>query len=177
MDFPDNKQVKLGERVDDFALPALDGQTYRLSDYRGSVVVIDFWGAECPISKQYEPFRKKLHSEWVDRGVYLLAIDSNSTYDAEKIRAVMGERDIDFPILLDKGNVIADRFGALTTPHVYILDRQGQLVYEGAVDDRSWGQKEATVNYIEQALEAILQGQTPPVQRTEPFGCTIERQW
>ena len=176
-DFLDSKQVKIGDVVEDFALPAMDGKTYRLSDCRGSVVVIDFWSAECPISEQYDPFFKKLHSQWTDRGVRLLAIDSNATYGQDKIRAVMEARGIVFPILLDRGNIIADRFGALTTPHVYILDRQGRLAYEGAVDDRSWAQKEARVNYVEQALEAVLQGRTPPVQQTEPFGCTIERQW
>ena len=176
MDFLDKKQVKIGEVVEDFALPAVDGKTYRLSDYRGSVVLIDFRSAECPISEEYEPFFKELHGK-AGRDVQLLAVDSNATYGEDKIRAVMEERGIDFPILLDEGNVIADRFGALTTPQVYILDREGRLAYEGAVDDRSWAQKEATVNYVEQALEAILQGKTPPVQQTDPFGCTIERQW
>ena len=85
------------------------------------------------------------------------------------------ERGVRFPVLRDPDCTIANRFGALTTPHVYIVDAAGLLVYEGAVDDRTFRQRDATVNYVDQALDALLAGEMPPVTQTQPYGCTIVR--
>jgi len=78
-------------------------------------------------------------------------------------------------VLRDANCAIADRFGALTTPHVYIIDEAGRLAYQGAVDDRTFRQREATINRVDAALDALLADETPPVTQTQPYGCTIVR--
>jgi peroxiredoxin len=171
----DKKQVSLGASVEDFELVQVGGEARRLSQYRGKWVVITFWSAECPVSREYDPFFNGLADRYPQGEVVVLGIDSNLNYGQEEIAEAMAERGVRFPVLRDVDCAIADRFGALTTPHVYIVDPAGRLAYEGAVDDRTFRQSEATVNYVEQALDALLAGQAPPTQQTQPYGCTIVR--
>jgi peroxiredoxin len=170
-----NKQVALGEPVDDFELIDVDGKLHRLSQYQGSVVVITFWSAECPVSEEYDGYFDRLPDRHPEGQVTILGVDSNVSYDQDEITKVAGERGIRFSVLRDADCTVADRFGALTTPHVYIVDEAGRLAYEGAVDDRTFRQREATVNYVDQALGALLSGETPEVTQTQPYGCTIVR--
>jgi len=171
----DKKQVSLGEPVEDFELLQVGGAAQRLSQYRGKWVVITFWSAECPVSREYDPFFNGLPERYPAGEVAVLGIDANLNYGQAEIAEAMEERGVRFPVLRDVDCAIADRFGALTTPHVYIVDPAGRLAYEGAVDDKTFRQPEATVNYVEQALEALLAGETPPTRQTQPYGCTIVR--
>ena len=171
----DSKQVILGEQVEDFELLDMRGMSHGLSQYRGKLVVIVFWSAECPVSAAYDAYFNGLLEHHADRQVVILGIDSNVHYGQEEIAKAPAERGVRFPVLRDGDSTIADRFGALTTPHVYIIDSEGRLAYEGAVDDKTLRQPEATVNYVDKALAALLDGDTPPVQQTQPYGCTIVR--
>jgi peroxiredoxin len=169
------KQVVLGEPVGDFELMAIDHGSYRLSQYRGQVVVIVFWSAECPVSAEYDAYFNGLLDRHSDARVAVLGIDSNVNHNQGEIAKAIVKRSVRFPVFRDADSSIADRFGALTTPHVYIVDVAGRLAYEGAVDDRTFRQPEATVNYVDQALAALLDGATPSVTQTQPYGCTIVR--
>jgi peroxiredoxin len=170
-----DKQVILGEPVRDFELPDVYGEMHRLSQYFGKAVVITFWSAECPVSAEYDPYFDGLLDRYPDGKVAVLGIDSNVHYDQAEITRVAAEHGIRFPVLRDANSAIADYFGALTTPHVYVVDVAGRLAYRGGVDDRTFRQREATVNYVDQVLDALLAGETPPVQETRPYGCTIVR--
>lgn len=171
----DSKQVVLGEPVQDFELTEVGGEPHRLAQYRGAVVVIVFWSAECPVSREYDPYFNGLLDRYPGGQVVVLGIDSNVHYGQDEIAQAMAERGVRFPVLRDAESAIADHFGALTTPHVFIVDAGGRLAYEGAVDDRTFRQREATVNYVDQALAALLAGETPPVGQMQPYGCTIVR--
>lgn len=171
----DSKQVALGQTVEDFVLADVSGVTYRLSEYRATVVVITFWSAECPVSADYDAYFNGILDRYPDRQVVVLGIDSNVHYGQGEIAQAVGERGVRFPVLRDADCAIADRFGALTTPHVFIVDAVGRLAYEGAVDDRTFRQREATINYVDQALAALLAGETPTIPHTQPYGCTIVR--
>jgi peroxiredoxin len=170
-----DKQVVLGQRVGDFELADIVGTPHRLSQYRGSVMVITFWSAECPVSAEYDVYFNGLLDRYPDGKVAVLGIDSNVNYGKDEIAEAMTERGVRFPVLRDAGSVIADAFDALTTPHVFVVDPEGRLAYEGAVDDKTFRQREATVNYVDQALAALLNGETPEVAQTQPYGCTIVR--
>ena len=171
----DKKQVVLGEVMQDFELLDSRGEAHLLSQYRGRVVVILFWSAECPVSSEYDGYFNALLERYAEERVVVLAIDSNVNYGQAEIDQAMIARGVRFPVLRDADSSIADRFGALTTPHVYIADASGRLAYEGAVDDRTFRQREATVNYVDQALDALLAGEAPPVSQSQPYGCTIVR--
>ena len=171
----ENKQVSLGEMVNDFMLLDSNGESHRLSQFRGRVVVLVFWSAECPVSSEYDAFFNDLPARYADAQVVVLGIDSNVNYGQVEIAEAISTRGVRFPILRDGDCDIADRFGALTTPHVYVVDSSGRLAYEGAVDDRSFRQREATVNYVDDVLAALLAGTTPSINQTQPYGCTIVR--
>jgi peroxiredoxin len=169
------KGVALGKPVQDFELTDVDGALHRLSQYRSSLIVITFWSAECPVSSEYDPYFNQLLDRETIEPVVVLGIDSNVHYDQEEIIKAAIARDVRFPILRDADCSIADRFGALTTPHVFMVDKTGRLVYEGAVDDRTFRQPEATINYVDQVLAALTSGKEPPITQTQPYGCTIVR--
>jgi peroxiredoxin len=171
----DSKQVVQGEPVEDFALTDIGGEQHKLSQYQGSLVVITFWSAECPVSKEYDPYFNGLLDRYPEGKVVVLGVDLNVNYGDEEISKAVTERAVRFPVLRDADCAIADRFGALTTPHVYIVDEAGRLAYEGAVDDKTFRQREATINYVDAALAALLAGETPSVTQTQPYGCTIVR--
>lgn len=166
--------MDIGEPVEDFALPGLDGRTYRLADYLGQIVVITFWSASCPWSKLYDAYFQGRWQEWEHQGIRLLAIASNADESEADLRQAAAEAGLRFPILLDQGNVIADRFEAITTPHVFVIDAAGRLAYRGAVDNRQF-RREATVNYLDEALASLRAGRRPDIQDTPPRGCTIVR--
>ncbi|NOZ28418.1 MAG: redoxin domain-containing protein [Chloroflexi bacterium] len=168
--------AEIGRIAPDFELPDMEGRTHRLSDYRGQIVILNFWSAECPVSEAFDPYFNERYEEWSQQGVVLLAIDSNCHYDDEEIRRVMADRGVRFPVLRDRGNVVADLYGALTTPHIFLIDREGVLRYRGAVDDRTFRKREPEVNYLEEALAAVMAGRPVPRPETEPFGCTIVRE-
>lgn len=171
----DNKQVVMEQSIQDFELMDVGGEAYRLSQYLGKVVVITFWSAECPVSAEYDAYFNGLLDRYPHEQVVILGVDSNVNYGQAEITQAVSERGLRFPVLRDADSAIADRFGALTTPHVFIVDAEGRLAYQGGVDDRTFRQREVTVNYVDQVLAALLVSETPPVQETQPYGCTIVR--
>jgi peroxiredoxin len=146
-----------------------------LSDLRGQLVVLDFWSHECPWSRRYDPYFAGQVEAWAGRGIRFLAVNSNADEADEAVRATLAECGLPFDVLRDAGNVVADAYGALTTPHVYVLDREGRLAYRGAVDDLTWRQVEPRVHYLDEALAALLAGRAPERAVTAPRGCTIVR--
>lgn len=166
--------AELNQPAPDFTLATLDGDTHQLSDYRGQIVVVDFWSAECPISREYDAYFNDFVERFEDEDVVLLAIDSNA-YDDATIADAHDERDLDFPVLRDAGNEIADEYGATTTPHAFVVDREGILRFRGHVDDRSWEQKTTTTDYLTAVVEALLAGEEPPVTEQPAYGCAINR--
>jgi peroxiredoxin len=87
--------------------------------------------------------------------------------------------EVTFPVLVDQGNVVADRFSAKTTPHLFVIDREGKLRYTGALDDDSNGKKQKAGEKVEthaaDAVAALLAGKAPETSSTPPVGCTIKR--
>jgi peroxiredoxin len=187
------KPYAIGDTVDAaIALKDLDGKTWTLGDFRkseereGQVVVLDFWSITCPVSVRYEERMKKIAATCKKKDVVFLAINANHNEldaDAEdplaRIKAYAKKAEINFPVLIDHGNKVADLFGAETTPHVYVIDRAGVLQYMGAPDDDSSHKKEEAGEEVQtwaaDAIEAVLAGKTPAHPSTTPQGCEIKR--
>lgn len=175
-DFLAKKVVQIGRPAPDFELPDMAGNPVRLSSFKDKVVMIHFWSATCPYVDRYEGRLKSIAKDYVDRGVVVLGIASNVNEKPPQIQSVAQRRGVNYPILIDEGHQIADQFGAITTPHVYILDPRGSLAYEGGVDDElTRAQGDPTVPHARNAIEALLAGSAVPVAETRPFGCTIKR--
>ena len=177
MEFLKLKEVRIGAEAPDFELPAMNGKVHRLTDYRGKIVVLDWWSAECPASKRYDEWFNQMVEKYSKHGVQFLMIDSNAIYDDDEIRSVSRERAVKFPVLRDVGNKVADIYGALTTPQIFVVDRKGVLVYDGAIDDQTWNNQSPTKNYMTAVLDALIAAKAPPYTSTTPFGCTVKRSW
>jgi len=165
--------LELNQPAPEFTLPDLDGRIHMLSDYRGQIVIVNFWSAECPHSERFDADIITNLARW-GTDVLLLSVASNANEPEGMLRAVARQRRLPV-VLTDAGQVVAGRYGALTTPHAFLVDREGILRYRGAVDDVSFRQREPSRFYLQEAVEALLAGQLPEINEVQPFGCTIVR--
>jgi len=157
----------------EFTLPDLDGRIHMLSDYRGQIVIVNFWSADCPHCERTDASTLACLPQWGGE-VALLAVAPNDNEPDGMVAGTARRRGL--PVVLrDAGHLVADRYEALTTPHVFVIDWQGLLRYRGAVDDVTFRQREATRSYLREAVEALLGGSLPALAETQPFGCTIVR--
>ena len=165
--------LELNQPAPEFTLPDLDGRIHMLSDYRGRITIVNFWSAECPHSERFDADIMPLLAQW-GADVALLSVASNLNEPDEMLAAVARQRRIP-AVLRDAGQTVAGRYRAQTTPHAFLIDRQGVLRYRGAVDDVSFRQREPTRFYLREAVEALLAGELPEITAVQPFGCTIVR--
>lgn len=166
--------MQLNEPAPGFELPDLQGVPHNLSDFHGKIVILNFWSAECPHSERTDRYLLPLLEKW-DGEVVLLPIASNRNESVEIVSEAAAARGIP-QILIDSEQVVADLYGALTTPHVFVLDREGILRYRGAVDDITFRHREATRFFLQEAMEALLNGQPPLLSEMSAYGCTIVRE-
>lgn len=155
----------------DFSLSDLKGRPHRLSDYRGRIAVVNFWSAECPWSARAD---KDLHGrlpEWGDRVAYL-PVAANANEPARMLADVARQRGFDL-VLLDPGAGLASRYGAVTTPHLFVVDAAGVLRYRGGFNNFSFAQRTPTQHYLNDAVEALLAGRLPGIAETPPYGCAL----
>lgn len=167
--------IRCGLPAPDFTLPDLDGQQYHLAQARGSLLIINFWSAECPWSERFDG---ELHidmTRWGE-GVKLWNIAANANEAPEILRQVAAQRNLQV-ILPDIGAKVADLYGAQTTPHVFLVDKDGILRYQGAVDDRTFRQRVATRFYLREAVDALRSGSQPDPEITPAYGCVIVRKY
>ena len=163
----------IGAPAPDFELDDLEGRRHRLSEARGRVLILNFWSAECPWSERADEILVPLVSKSGD-SVILWPIASNATETVGQIKTEADERGLGL-ILLDPDHAVADLYGALTTPHLFVIDSAGVLRFKGAPDDVNWQVAEPTRSYLLPAVEAAKQGQSPDPAETPAHGCTIIR--
>lgn len=166
--------MQLNEQAPDFELADLQNTPHRLHDYRGKIVVLNFWSAECPHSARTDRHLQDLLEPWQNR-VVILPIASNQNESLQMLQEAAQERGMQ-TILVDSEQVVADLYEAQTTPHVFVIDQKGTLCYRGAVDDITFRQRRARRFFLREALEALLEGRQPELGETLAYGCTIVRE-
>jgi len=166
--------MEIGVPAPDFTLSDLDGNSHSLDGYRGRIVLVNFWSADCPWSERADSQFKSWLREWGER-VVLLTVASNANEPRQQVADIARQRGI-LPVLLDSGCRVADAWGAQTTPHAFVVDGSGILRYQGAVDDVTFRQREPRRLYVREAIDALLAGRLPEVASTPAYGCTIVRQ-
>lgn len=166
--------MQLNQLAPEFELQDLKGQPHKLSDYRGKIVIVNFWSAECPHSERTDHYMVSLLETWNGQ-VVLLSIMSNRNESLQLGKEAAETRLIP-KVLVDLEGVVADLYGAVTTPHVFILDRAGILRYRGAVDNITFRKREVTHFFLQEAVEALLAGRLPEQAETPAYGCTIVRE-
>ncbi len=164
----------INEPAPDFELRNLRGDVVRLSDLRGRIVVLNFWSCECPHSERADRQIMAMFVQWQDE-VVLLPIAANRIESPTAIAEAARKRHLP-TVLMDMEHRVADLYEAVTTPQVFVVDRDGILRYAGAVDDVSFRQKRPTRFYLDEAVEALLDGHLPPISQTTSYGCTIVRE-
>ncbi len=156
-----------------FSLPDLGGSPHRLSAYRGRVVVVNFWSAECPWAKRADEAVLTYLESWGE-AVVLLSVASNANEPPELLARVAEARAL--PVVLhDAGQQVADLYGAKTTPHFFVIDPEGVLRYQGGLDDVTFRRREATRAYLKAAVTDVLAGRSPDPGQALPYGCSLVR--
>lgn len=176
---PDEKKpeasrgLKIGAELDGAtSLEDASGKAHTLKEYRGKIVVLDLWSTgSC--SDAQEKRLQRLAGEYAAKNVVVLGVDSvaGETIDGKKVLEVAGKGGTSFPVLLDKGGILADRLGAKALDEIFVLDAKGVLRYAGAIDDDPKGEKaDKAQDYLGAALKALTDGKDVPTSATEPNG-------
>jgi peroxiredoxin len=169
----------LGKRVEDLKLPDARGKQHALDDYRESkLIVLAFLGTECPLAKLYGPRLAKLAGEYESRGVTFIGVNANLQDSKEEIAAYAETHGIEFAILKDGTNGVADAVGAERTPEVFVLDAERKIRYRGRIDDQygvGYVRSEPQRNDLKEAIDELLAGKDVSAPTTEAVGCHIGR--
>jgi len=167
--------LEIGTTVENFSLPDTEGKMQTLDSLRGKNGTVVVWlSAQCPVVKAYKDRINEIAAAYKAKGINFVGINSNSTEDLAWITSNMAEFGYQFPMLIDKGNVLADKWGATVTPEVFYLDSKNVLLYHGAIDNDRSG-KNVQEPFLKTAFDASLSGKTIEKTKTAAFGCTIKR--
>src|SRR5579871_788079 len=171
--------IGIGKAVAPFELRDYLGTPHPLAELaKSKLVVVAFLGTDCPLANRYADRLVELDKEYGPRGVAFVAVDSNQQDSLAQMAHLARVHKIDFPLLKDPGNVVADQFGAQRTPEVFVLDHGFVLRYRGRIDDQygiGYLRPAAKERDLANALDDLLAGK--PVSRpvTEASGCLIGR--
>lgn len=164
----------VGAAAPEFELKDLSGKPHSLKNYRGKTTVVTFISARCPISKMYQERIRAVADDYAKQGVAFLAINANADEPIAEVRAHAVENKLNFTILKDDGNFVADAYAAERTPTVYVVDGEGMLRYQGRIDN-SQNERLVKRNDLRAALDEMLAGKAVSVPETKAMGCVIKR--
>lgn len=167
----------IGATAPTFELKTLDGKPFSLADAEkaNSYVVLMFIATQCPYSNAYNDRMRDMAAAYAKKGIRFVGINSNSTESLDETAAHAKKHGFAFPVLKDPGNKVADMYDARRTPEVYVIGKDGKLLYHGRIDDNSDDASRVTSPDLKNALDALLAGQPVAKAETKAFGCTIKR--
>jgi peroxiredoxin len=177
--------AEVGKPAPDFALADLDGKQHRLSQLKGHVVVLEWFNPGCPFVKRAHTkgSLKVAAKEHAKEGVVWLAVNSGAPgkegHGADKNRDAAKAFAMDYPILLDESGEVGKAYGATNTPHMYVVDASGTLVYRGAIDNSPDGEGESAsdgklLSYVDEALASVAAGKPVATKETKAYGCSVK---
>lgn len=176
--------AQVGRPAPDFTAQDITGKTHKLSDYQGKIVVLEAYNLDCPYCANHfkTGAMQELQAELVGKGVVWFVVNSTHAkhpsyrppekarqeFEAQKMRATAW--------LDDSSGAIGKAYGMKTTPHLFVIDKQGVLAYAGAIDDRpaAEGDPRKARNYVREAVKALLAGDKVAVAETKPYGCGVK---
>ncbi|HEX9962368.1 MAG TPA: redoxin domain-containing protein [Pyrinomonadaceae bacterium] len=164
----------VGTVLEDFKLTDINGteQSFgKLKGEKGTILV--FLSAQCPVVKSYNARIAAFAKDYKAKGINVVGINSNATESLEWVKSHAAE-NYNFPMLIDKGNVLADKLGANVTPEIYFFDENNKLLYKGAIDNDRSGDN-VTNHYLKDAVDAKTAGKAIAKTSANAFGCSIKR--
>jgi peroxiredoxin len=176
---------EVGKPAPEFMMDDTKGEHVMLSAYKGKTVVLEWTNPDCPfVHKHYDGGNMQaLQKEATADGVVWISIDSSAkgkegNYSADELNKIYADKKANFSnLLIDETGTIGELYGAKTTPHMFVINKDGTLVYAGAIDDKSGTDKEETKtakNYVRAALSDLKAGKPIETPSTNPYGCGVK---
>src|SRR6266404_8795228 len=175
----------VGGAAPDFSLPDAKGQTHSLSQYKGKYVVLEWFNPECPFVKKHygSSNMQKLQEEFTNKGVCWLSVDSSAPGKEGNLTPDQAEKNMSewktksTALLLDQDGKVGQAYGAKNTPHMFVINPEGKVVYEGAIDSKATPNPNdiaSSTNYVKVALDESMNGKPVSNANTRPYGCSIK---
>jgi len=177
--------VTAGEKAPAFSLKDTKGKEHSLETILAKdstkAVVLEWFNPDCPFVVKHHKNNttmKDLAEKYADEGVVWIAINSghegHSTTGTERNNTAIKDWNIAYPVLMDMSGEVGRQYGAKRTPEMYVIAKDGTVVYHGAIDSDRSARNLGETNYVDDALRAHLAGETIPMQRTQAYGCTVK---
>ena len=175
----------VGTAAPDFSLTDSNGKSHSLSQYKGKYIVLEWFNPECPFVKKHygSDNMQKLQQEYTSKGVVWLTIDSNApgaegNMTPEQAQKIMSSwKTHQTALLLDPESKVARSYGAKNTPDMIVINPEGKIVYEGAIDNKATPNANdipSSTNYVKAALDESLAGKPVSNPTTKPYGCSVK---
>jgi peroxiredoxin len=179
------RKAELGKPAPDFTLTGLDGKAIKLSSFKGKTVVLEWFNPGCPFVKKSHTVGSLVDAaqRHAKAGVVWLAINSGAPgkqgADPDANKQAAADWKLAHPVLLDPSGAVGKQYGATNTPHLYVIDKAGKLVYAGAIDNSPDGEGKSPtgdklVNYVDAALADLAAGRAIGTSSTKAYGCTVK---
>ena len=180
-----SESPKVGTTAPEFSLADAKGKTHSLADAKGKYVVLEWFNPECPFVKKHygSGNMQKLQKEYSGKGVVWMSIDSSAPGKEGNLSAEAAEKTIadwkmnSTTLLLDPEGKTGQAYGAKNTPHMFVINPEGKIVYEGAIDSKATPNPkdiESSTNYVKVALDESMSGKAVSNANTKPYGCSVK---
>jgi len=174
-----NKVISVGQKAPDFSgVPAVqngEDTSLTLSDIKDDIVVLVFLGNHCPVVQAYEDRLIDFTNAYKDKGVRVVGISVNDL-DSDRlpgIKTYMKDHKSNYIYGYDESQKVGRAYGAVVTPQFFVLDKERKIRYTGAMDN-SQNESKVTKQYLRDAVDALLKGETPPEEETQAKGCGVK---
>jgi peroxiredoxin len=175
----------VGKPAPEFVLHDLDGREVRLSSFKGKTVVLEWFNPNCPyVARSHtKGSLTDAANRHAKSGVAWVAVNSGGPgkqgHGVEANRSGAKKFGMEYPILVDESGVVGKKYGATNTPHMFVIDDKGTLVYRGAIDNSPDGEGESPtegklVSYVDEALAAVAARRAPATPETKAYGCSVK---
>jgi len=165
--------VDLDQPAPNLSLPDVQGRLHPLLDGHRAIGIVNFWSCECDLCREIDPQLEARMADWGGR-VRLVTVAVDSDEHRDRLHAATQTRSTGL-FLRDERHTAVQAYGAQATPHFFVIDTQGILRYRGAFHNATFRQRAPTVFYLQDAVNALLAGQMPPVRQSPAYGCAIVR--
>ena len=176
--------VEIGKPAPDFTATDINGKTVKLSDYKGKIVVLESYNSDCPFClNQYKTgAMQTLQRDLAAKGAVWLLVNSVNPKNfshrtPEQARQEMAAEKMDVTAWIDDSSgAVGHLYDMKTTPHMFVIDKSGTLVYDGAIDNQPdpFHDPSTAQNYVSQAVVALLAGKPVTISETKPYGCSVK---
>jgi len=176
--------VEIGKPAPDFSATDINGKTVRLGDYRGKIVVLESYNSDCPFCNNHYKTgaMQDLEKDMAAKGVVWLIVNSvNPNHPSHRTPEQARQEIADKKIIAtawidDSSGAVGHLYGMKTTPHMFVVNKDGTLAYDGAIDNKPHPQHDPRTarNYVREAVDALLAGKPVEVSQTKPYGCGVK---